>query len=145
MGDDIETGRSTGSNYWVALRWLSENQNKRPDPNRCHHPLITQLTTDLKISLGWLQFLEVAPKLPTLIYMKRWLSSKLDTTDTKLKTSETAPSLKIIQFLVDLDCEQYWLDSFLIITTQEMPYLLWKVFNIISVHCLKNCKFELTL
>ena len=30
MGDDIETGRSTGSDYWAALRWLSENQNKRP-------------------------------------------------------------------------------------------------------------------
>ena len=38
MGDDIETGRSTGSDYWAALRWLSENQNKgtyvdnRPEP-----------------------------------------------------------------------------------------------------------------
>ena len=30
MGDDIETGRSMGSDYWAALRWLSENQNKRP-------------------------------------------------------------------------------------------------------------------
>jgi hypothetical protein len=29
MGDDIETGRSTGSEYWAALR-LSENQDKRP-------------------------------------------------------------------------------------------------------------------
>ena len=29
MGDDIETGRSTGSDYWAALGWLSENQNKR--------------------------------------------------------------------------------------------------------------------
>ena len=28
MGDDIETGRSAGSDYWAALRWLSENQNK---------------------------------------------------------------------------------------------------------------------
>ena len=28
--DDIETDRSTGSDYWAALCWLSENQNKRP-------------------------------------------------------------------------------------------------------------------
>ena len=28
--DDIETGRSTGSDYWDALHWLNENQNKRP-------------------------------------------------------------------------------------------------------------------
>ena len=36
MGDDIETGRSTGSDYLAALRWLSENQSKWPymkDPN----------------------------------------------------------------------------------------------------------------
>ena len=40
MGDDIQTGRSTGSDYWAALCWLSENQNKskqtaiddRPEP-----------------------------------------------------------------------------------------------------------------
>ena len=31
MGDDIETGSSTGSNYWAALRWLRENEN-RPQP-----------------------------------------------------------------------------------------------------------------
>ena len=31
MGDDIETGRSSGSDYWAALRWLSENKNKRQD------------------------------------------------------------------------------------------------------------------
>ena len=30
MGDDIETGRSTGSDYWAALCWLSENQNNWP-------------------------------------------------------------------------------------------------------------------
>ena len=30
MGDDIQTGRSIGSNYWAALCWLSENQNKQP-------------------------------------------------------------------------------------------------------------------
>ena len=30
MGEDIKTGSSTGSDYWAALRWLSENQNKRP-------------------------------------------------------------------------------------------------------------------
>ena len=30
MGDDIEIGRSIGSHYWAALRWLSENQNKWP-------------------------------------------------------------------------------------------------------------------
>ena len=30
MGDDIKTSRSRGSDYWAALRWLSENQNKRP-------------------------------------------------------------------------------------------------------------------
>ena len=29
MGDDIETGRSTGSGYWAALCWLRENKNKR--------------------------------------------------------------------------------------------------------------------
>ena len=29
MGDDIETGKSTGSDYWAALRQLSKNQNKR--------------------------------------------------------------------------------------------------------------------
>ena len=28
MGDDVETSRSTGSNYRAALHWLSENQNK---------------------------------------------------------------------------------------------------------------------
>ena len=36
MGDDIETVRSTASDYWAALCWLSENQNKqiddRPEP-----------------------------------------------------------------------------------------------------------------
>ena len=31
MGDDNKTSRSTGSNYWAALRWLSGNQNKQPD------------------------------------------------------------------------------------------------------------------
>ena len=30
MGDDIETGRSKGSDYWATLRWLSENQKKLP-------------------------------------------------------------------------------------------------------------------
>ena len=30
MGDDIETCRSTGCNYWAALHWLRDNQNKRP-------------------------------------------------------------------------------------------------------------------
>ena len=30
MGDDIETGKSTDSDYWAALRLLSENQNKQP-------------------------------------------------------------------------------------------------------------------
>ena len=30
MGDDIKTGTSTGADYWAALRWLRENQNKRP-------------------------------------------------------------------------------------------------------------------
>ena len=47
MGDDIDTGWSTGTDYWAALRWLSENQNKRPlttDPNQCYDPLITQLS-----------------------------------------------------------------------------------------------------
>ena len=29
MGDDIKTGRSKGSDYWAALSWLSENQNKQ--------------------------------------------------------------------------------------------------------------------
>ena len=37
MGDDIETCRSTGSNYWAALRWLSEKSKQmaiddRPKP-----------------------------------------------------------------------------------------------------------------
>ena len=35
MGDDIETGRTTGSDYWAALGWLSENQkngHRRPEP-----------------------------------------------------------------------------------------------------------------
>ena len=44
LGWDIETGRSTGSDYWAALCCLSENQNKWPqttDPNRYHYPLIT--------------------------------------------------------------------------------------------------------
>ena len=27
MGDDIETGKITGSDYGAALSWLSENQN----------------------------------------------------------------------------------------------------------------------
>jgi len=30
MGDDIKTGRSSGSDYWTALLWLSKNQNKQP-------------------------------------------------------------------------------------------------------------------
>ena len=42
MGDDIKTVISTGSDYWAALYWLSENQNKQ-NLNRCHHPLITRL------------------------------------------------------------------------------------------------------
>ena len=29
MGDDIETGRSKGSDYWAAPRWLIKNQNKQ--------------------------------------------------------------------------------------------------------------------
>jgi hypothetical protein len=39
MGDDIETGRSAGSDYWAALRWLSEKwkskqmaKDDRPKP-----------------------------------------------------------------------------------------------------------------
>ena len=43
MGDDIETSRSMGSDYWAALRWLSKNQSKR-NLRRCHYPLITYLT-----------------------------------------------------------------------------------------------------
>ena len=30
MVNEIEIGRSTGSDYRAALRWLSNNQNKRP-------------------------------------------------------------------------------------------------------------------
>ena len=30
MGDDIESGRSTGSDYWAALCWLRKNKNKWP-------------------------------------------------------------------------------------------------------------------
>ena len=29
-GEDIETGRSMGSDYGAALHWMSKNQNKRP-------------------------------------------------------------------------------------------------------------------
>ena len=35
MGDDIEAGKSTGSDYWAALCWLSKNQtaiDNRPEP-----------------------------------------------------------------------------------------------------------------
>ena len=35
MGDDIETGRSTDSDYWAALRRWSKNQNNidnKPEP-----------------------------------------------------------------------------------------------------------------
>ena len=52
MGDDIKTSRSTCSDYWAALCWLSKNQNKWPyatDPHWCHHPLITQLR--MRVSL----------------------------------------------------------------------------------------------
>ena len=32
MGDDIKTGRITGSYYWAALHWLSESENgHRPE------------------------------------------------------------------------------------------------------------------
>ena len=34
MGDDIKTGRSTGSDYWVALRWLSEKSKQTDIDNR---------------------------------------------------------------------------------------------------------------
>ena len=47
MGDDIETGKTTGSDYRAALCWLSQNQNKRPwttNLNPCQHPLITKLS-----------------------------------------------------------------------------------------------------
>ena len=30
LGDDIEIGRSTGSDYWAAVSWLRKNQNKQP-------------------------------------------------------------------------------------------------------------------
>ena len=28
MGDDIETGRTTGSDYWAALCWLSKKSKQ---------------------------------------------------------------------------------------------------------------------
>ena len=43
MGDDIEASRSTGSDYWAALLWLSKNQKQmtiddKPKPKPMSSP-----------------------------------------------------------------------------------------------------------
>ena len=51
MGDDIETGRSTGSDYWAAQRWLSWNQTKQPAINDRLEPMSSPINNPAKSKL----------------------------------------------------------------------------------------------
>ena len=42
MGDDIKTGRSTGSDYWAALRWLTQKLKQTAIDDR-HKPMLSPI------------------------------------------------------------------------------------------------------